>query len=167
MLTVTPTTHRTAYDVAAQTPDPELPIVTIADLGILRGVETVGDKVVVTITPTYSGCPAMREIAADIAARLDAAGFGEATVRFALSPAWTTEWITEDGRAKLAEAGIAPPAPPAVGPVPIMLGRPRVITCPRCGSHDTVTVAAFGATACKSLHRCKSCAEPFEAVKSL
>ena len=166
MVTVT----QTAYDVAAQTPDPELPVVTIADLGILRQVDEVDGTVVVTITPTYSGCPAMREIAADVAARLRSAGFDEVTVRFALSPAWTTDWITDDGRRKLATAGIAPPAPTSAhtaGPVPIALGLPVAVPCPRCGSPRTSSIAPFGSTACKSLHRCLNCLEPFEAVKSL
>ena len=162
------TATQTAYDVAAQTPDPELPVVTIADLGILREVDEVDGTVVVTITPTYSGCPAMREIAADLTARLRSAGFDEVTVRFALAPAWTTDWITDDGRRKLATAGIAPPARTSTGsggPVPITLGLP--VPCPRCGSPRTSSIATFGSTACKSLHRCLDCLEPFEAVKSL
>jgi ring-1,2-phenylacetyl-CoA epoxidase subunit PaaD len=155
------------FDVAAQTPDPELPFVTIADLGILRDVDVSGGGVVVTITPTYSGCPAMREIAADVAARLSRAGFGDVTVRFALAPAWTTDWITAAGHRKLADAGIAPPAPAPAGPVPITFGHAAAVPCPRCGSAHTMRVAAFGATACKSLHRCLDCAEPFEAMKPL
>lgn len=159
----------TAWDVAAATPDPELPMVTIGDLGILRAIDENPGRVVVTITPTYSGCPAMREISADVAHRLRAAGFADVEVRTALAPPWTTDWITEAGHRKLAAAGIAPPgaARPATVPVPLTLGRRSVVRCPHCGSDDTVQDTPFGATACKSLHRCQACREPFEAVKPL
>lgn len=162
-----------AYAAAAATPDPELPQLTIADLGILRGVDVTADGVVVTITPTYSGCPAMREIGADVARRLAAAGYGEVTVKTQLAPPWSSDWITADGRRKLAGAGIAPPspAPPrgVPGPVPVKLSTvpSDVVRCPRCGSLSTRETARFGATACKSLHRCEACGEPFEAVKTL
>jgi ring-1,2-phenylacetyl-CoA epoxidase subunit PaaD len=154
-----------ARRVAAETPDPELPTLTLGDLGILRSVEQDGARVTVTITPTYSGCPAMREMAADLEHRLLAAGYRSVEVRTQLSPAWTTDWITEDGRRKLRAAGIAPPAPaPARGPVPLTLSR-RPVPCPRCGSSETVQTAAFSSTACKALYRCRACAEPFEYVK--
>jgi ring-1,2-phenylacetyl-CoA epoxidase subunit PaaD len=159
-----------AYDIAADTPDPELPMLTVRDLGILRAVEHTPEGVVVTITPTYSGCPAMREISADVRHRLEHAGFRPVTVRTRLAPPWTTDWITADGRRKLAQAGIAPPSPARgrrTGPVPLTLGSPPPPGCPRCGSADTVRTAEFGATACKSLYRCAACGEPFEGVKSL
>ena len=157
-----------AWDVAATTPDPELPMLTLADLGILRDVEETENGVVATITPTYSGCPAMREISADLKHRLESAGYDDVVVRTRLSPAWTSDWITAEGRRKLTEAGIAPPRAAPSGPVALTLtlAAPR-IPCPQCGSDDTVRTAAFSATACKSLHRCKSCAEPFEHVKAL
>jgi ring-1,2-phenylacetyl-CoA epoxidase subunit PaaD len=159
----------TAYDVAATVPDPELPMLTIADLGILRNVARDGDTVVATITPTYSGCPAMREISADLRHRLRQAGYPNVDVRTQLAPAWSSDWITPAGRAKLAEAGIAPPAkaPRRTGPVPITLHATPGVRCPRCGSPDTVRTAAFSGTACKALHRCRSCAEPFEQVKTI
>jgi ring-1,2-phenylacetyl-CoA epoxidase subunit PaaD len=160
-----------AYDVAAGTPDPELPMLTVADLGILRAVDVTPDGVRVTITPTYSGCPAMREISADVQQRLTAAGFARVTVAMQLAPPWTSDWITSDGRRKLAAAGIAPPSPvpPRSGPVPLTLrlGPPESPGCPRCGSPRTRQTARFSATACKSLHRCEACGEPFETVKSL
>jgi ring-1,2-phenylacetyl-CoA epoxidase subunit PaaD len=173
---VTLTEQAMAWDVAASTPDPELPTLTIGDLGILRsvhyfpgGVDGIGDEVVVTITPTYSGCPAMREISADVCSRLTRAGFAEVTVRTQLSPAWSTDWITPVGRRKLAKSGIVPPlpAPRRSGPVPLTLGRAPSPRCPHCGSSDTQLTAQFSATACKSLHRCNACGEPFEAVKAL
>jgi ring-1,2-phenylacetyl-CoA epoxidase subunit PaaD len=159
----------TAFDIAAETPDPELPMVTVADLGILRAVDESDDGVVATITPTYSGCPAMREISADLAHRLRRAGYRNVQVRTRLAPAWTSDWITADGRRKLAAAGVAPPsaAPKRSGPVQLTLAaRPRA-TCPRCGSTHTTQTAGFSGTACKSLHRCGDCAEPFESVKPL
>jgi ring-1,2-phenylacetyl-CoA epoxidase subunit PaaD len=159
----------TAYDVAAGTPDPELPMVTVADLGILRAVDADADGVVVTITPTYSGCPAMREIGADLRHRLERAGFGPVTVRTRLAPPWSSDWITGEGRRKLAAAGVAPPppAPRHSGPIPLTLGSPVSPPCPRCGSSRTRRTADFSATACRSLHRCEECSEPFEAVKAL
>jgi ring-1,2-phenylacetyl-CoA epoxidase subunit PaaD len=166
-----------AYDVAAGTPDPEIPTLTIEDLGILLAVNySPGDGVVVTITPTYSGCPAMREIAADVRARLNRAGFERVTVATQLSPPWSTDWITEEGHRKLAAVGIAPPSPTRrrTGPIPLTLGHRSLssgalgsIRCPRCGSPDTRLTAQFSATACKSLHRCNACDEPFEAVKPI
>jgi ring-1,2-phenylacetyl-CoA epoxidase subunit PaaD len=165
-------TRRTpAYDVAAATPDPEIPTLTIEDLGILRSVDySPREGIVVTITPTYSGCPAMHEISADVRARLNQAGFERVTVATQLAPPWSTDWITADGHRKLAAVGIAPPspAPRRGGPVPLTLGtRPAAARCPRCGSHETRLTAQFSATACKSLHRCNACGEPFEAVKAL
>ena len=164
-----------ARAVAAAVPDPELPMLTVADLGILRGVAADGERLVVTITPTYSGCPALREIAHDLRHRLAASGFAEVDVRTALAPAWSSDWITAEGRRKLREAGIAPPhaAPARSGPVPLTLTRPggsggrEAVACPRCGSAATTRTAAFGATACKALFRCESCREPFEYVKEL
>jgi ring-1,2-phenylacetyl-CoA epoxidase subunit PaaD len=168
-----------ARDVAAAVPDPELPMVTVADLGILRDVRQDGDTVTVVITPTYSGCPAMREIGDDLRRRLRQAGYQHVTIRTELSPPWTTEWITPEGRRKLAAAGIAPPRPPrpprgparpfgAGGPVPLTLTpAPGTVTCPRCGSPDTSQTSRFSATACKALYRCRQCLEPFEHVKEI
>ena len=159
-----------ARAVAATVLDPELPVLTLADLGVLRDVAAEDDGVVVTITPTYSGCPAMAAMRADLVASLRAAGFHRVRVRTALSPAWTTDWISADGRRKLAEYGIAPPGPVARhdGPVPLTLAPPVTrVPCPRCGSDDTEELSRFGATACKALRRCRSCAEPFEHVKEL
>jgi ring-1,2-phenylacetyl-CoA epoxidase subunit PaaD len=168
---VAPVTARTpAYDVAAGTPDPEIPTLTIEDLGILRSADYSPERgVVVTITPTYSGCPAMREIAADVQARLNRAGFERVTVETQLAPPWSTDWITAEGHRKLAAVGIAPPsaAPRRTGPVPLTLGRLPSPRCPQCGSPDTRLTAQFSATACKSLHRCNACGEPFEGVKAL
>jgi ring-1,2-phenylacetyl-CoA epoxidase subunit PaaD len=165
---------RAARQVAEAVPDPELPMVTLADLGILRAVAAEGERVVVTITPTYSGCPALREIAHDLRHRLTQAGFTDVIVRTELAPAWSSDWITPEGRSKLRAAGIAPPgparrrqAPP--GPVPLTLTTTRrePVPCPRCGAADTTQTAAFSATACKALFRCEACREPFEYVKEI
>jgi len=146
-------------------------MVTLAELGIVRDVREDGDGVLVTITPTYSGCPAMDEIRADIGAALRRAGFARAEVRTVLAPAWTTDWISETGKRKLAEAGIAPPgAAPTrrAGPIPLTLGaRTEPVACPRCGESTTETVAAFGATACRELRRCPACREPFEHMREI
>lgn len=164
-----------AYEVAARVPDPELRVVTVADLGILRRVEPAGDRVVVTITPTYSGCPAMDAIRTDLAAALRRAGWAEVEIVTQLSPPWTTDWITEAGRAKLAAAGTAPPpaagapqvgtAPPGARRLPLLA--PPPVTCPRCGSADTREVSRFGSTACTSMWRCHGCAEPFAHLKAI
>jgi ring-1,2-phenylacetyl-CoA epoxidase subunit PaaD len=159
-----------ARRIAESVPDPELPMLTLADLGILRKVVHDSERVVVSVTPTYSGCPAMAEIRADVSRRLAAAGFSAVEVRTVLSPPWTTDWITDAGRRKLAAAGIAPPGPSrsGTGPVPLTLTPPdRVVTCPACGSDDTQRTAAFSATACKDLYRCRACCEPFEHVKEI
>ncbi len=160
----------TAWDVAAATPDPELPMLTVADLGILRDVEFENGRVIATITPTYSGCPAMREISADLQRRLQVAGFSDVEIRTQLAPPWTSDSITAAGRRKLAAAGIAPPhaARRHDGRVPLTLTtKAAPVTCPRCGSVATTQTAAFGSTACRSLYRCGDCAEPFEYVKAI
>jgi ring-1,2-phenylacetyl-CoA epoxidase subunit PaaD len=153
-----------AFDVAAAVVDPELRVVTIAELGILRGVAVDGQHVTVTITPTYSGCPAMDVIRSDIRRALGAAGYPDVEVVTALRPAWSTDWISDSGREKLAAAGIAPPGPSsAPGTVALRLS----VRCPRCGSADTQELSRFGSTACKALWRCRACAEPFDHVKAL
>src|SRR5437763_3337810 len=150
----------TAYQAAAAVVDPELRVVTVEELGILRDVDIdPTGHVTVTITPTYSGCPAMDVIRADVTKAVQAAGYPDVSVRTVLTPAWTTDAITEAGREKLRAAGIAPPGPA----VRLTL----TIRCPRCGSPDTEELSHFGATACKALWRCRACAEPFEHVKAL
>ncbi|MCU1614185.1 MAG: paaD [Frankiales bacterium] len=146
-------------------------MLTLADLGVLRDVRTEDGIVVVEITPTYTGCPAMGVMRADLLRALHAAGYADVDVRTVLSPPWSTDWISDDGRRKLAQAGIAPPGPVparAAGPVPLRLGPAvRDVPCPLCGSPDTEELSAFGATACKDLRRCRRCREPFEHVKEI
>jgi ring-1,2-phenylacetyl-CoA epoxidase subunit PaaD len=160
-----------ARQIAEQVTDPELPMLTLHDLGILREVRAEGSTIVVAITPTYSGCPAMAEMRVDLVRRLRAAGYDEVEVRTVLDPPWSTDEITKHGRRVLAEYGIAPPGAAPVrlpGPVPLTLGAsPPAPGCPRCGSPDTERVAQFGSTACKALYRCRVCHDPFEHLKAI
>jgi ring-1,2-phenylacetyl-CoA epoxidase subunit PaaD len=159
-----------AREIAESVPDPELPMLTLADLGILREVRAEGKRVIVSLTPTYSGCPAMAEMRHDVSRRLAEAGL-DAEVRTVLRPAWSSDWITGEGRRKLAAAGIAPPhAAPrrGAGPVPLALTAVRRdVTCPRCGAPGAGQTAAFSGTACKALYRCTACDEPFEYIKEI
>lgn len=166
------TTTLSARAVAETVTDPELPMLTLADLGVLREVSSdEAGRVVVTITPTYSGCPAMHAMRDDLVRALVAAGHRDVEVRTVLHPSWSSDWISSAGRRKLAAAGIAPPDPAPLhptGPIPLSLGATRRRSvCPRCGSADTEELSRFGATACKALHRCRSCAEPFEVFKAI
>jgi len=158
---VNPDLRARAWAAASSVCDPEIPALTIADLGILRAVTANGEGVEVEITPTYSGCPAMNMIAVDIGIALDRAGIAS-RVRTVLSPAWTTDWMTEEGRRKLTASGIAPP--PRGAGRRALFGM-DVVACPLCGSEDTERLAEFGSTSCKSLWRCKACREPFDHFK--
>ena len=139
--------------------DPEIPVLTIADLGILRDISARDDAIEVAITPTYSGCPAMNTITLDIEVALRTAGFAHVHVKTVLSPAWTTDWLTDEGRAKLVAYGIAPPGP---GGTRRALFGVEKVACPRCGSTQTTRLAEFGSTSCKALWRCDTCREPFD-----
>lgn len=157
-----------AWRVAATVVDPEVPVLTIEDLGVLRAVRVDaserGERVVVDITPTYSGCPAMDAIRDDVVLALTADGFADVEVRTVLAPAWTTDWMSEEGKRKLTAYGIAPPSGRAAhrqGPVRLALS----IRCPRCGSLDTHEVSRFGSTSCKALYECRACLEPFDHFK--
>jgi len=168
-----------AREVAAQVRDPEMPMLTLDDLGVLRDVDVQPDStVVVSITPTYTGCPAMATMRDDLVHRLNDAGFRQVEVRVVLDPPWSTDWISERGRTALREAGLSAPGPAphglgpgrgaGLGPIALTLGPTRQAPgCPRCGSSATRLISEFGATACKALYRCTDCLEPFEHVKEI
>jgi ring-1,2-phenylacetyl-CoA epoxidase subunit PaaD len=159
-----------ARAVAATVTDPELPMLTLADLGVLRDVELAGGTVIVTITPTYLGCPAMATMRDDLVHRLRDSGYADVQVRVSLSPAWSSDDITARGRQALAEHGISAPgrANRAAGPVDLtLLPTRRAIACPRCGSAEVELTSEFGPTACKAMYRCTGCLEPFEHVKEI
>jgi ring-1,2-phenylacetyl-CoA epoxidase subunit PaaD len=157
---------RRAWDVAATVTDPEVPVLTIEDLGVLRRVDVDDDRVTVDLTPTYSGCPAMDTMRDDVTAALHGAGFADVDVRLVLAPAWTTDWMSEEGRRKLREYGITPPSGhAAVRPGPVAV--PLSVRCPRCGSLDTSELSRFGSTSCKALYECRACLEPFDYFKVL
>lgn len=167
-----------AWQVLAGVPDPEVPAVSLCDLGIVREVLHHGDQIEVVLTPTYSGCPATEVIAQSVVQALQDAGLGPVKVRHQWSPAWTTDWISAAGRQKLLEYGIAPPLTGSAGcglgglgkrgnTVSTIRIQPRAVPCPRCGSQHTERLSAFGSTACKALHRCLACLEPFEYFKPI
>ena len=159
-----------AWRVLDTVPDPEVPAVSVRDLGIVRDVIAHDDVLEVVLTPTYSGCPATEVIAQDVLAAIHTAGLGPARVTLRRAPAWTTDWISAEGRRKMLAFGIVPPGPAwADGAQPIRFfgrGAPR-LACPRCGSANTEQLSAFGSTACKSTWRCLACKEPFEHFKAL
>jgi ring-1,2-phenylacetyl-CoA epoxidase subunit PaaD len=154
--------QKRAWDVAAQVVDPEIPVLTIADLGVLRDVTVTNGHVEVAITPTYSGCPAMSMITLEIELALEREGIRDSKVRTVLSPAWTTDWMSDDGRRKLKDYGIAPPQ---AGSGRRALFGEQQVTCPQCGSDNTEVLSEFGSTSCKALWRCRSCREPFDYFK--
>ena len=159
-----------ARQVAATVTDPEMPMLTLEDLGVLREVTVDEGAVVVAITPTYSGCPAMATMRDDLVHRLRDAGFPDVRIRVELHPAWSSDWITERGRAALADHGISPPgaAPRTDGPIALtLLPTRRQVACPRCGTERVELTSEFGPTACKALYRCLECGEPFEHVKEI
>ena len=168
-MTLDPTTAA-AYEVARTVTDPEMPMLTLEDLGVLRGVTRDGTTVHVSITPTYSGCPAMATMRDDLVHALQDRGFEDVRIDVALSPAWSSDWITPRGRRALVEHGISAPGPAnhPTGPVLLSLSPTRrTVICPRCGSDAAELTSEFGSTACKALYRCGTCLEPFDHVKEI
>jgi ring-1,2-phenylacetyl-CoA epoxidase subunit PaaD len=154
------------WDLLETVSDPEVPVLSIVDLGIVRQVEVGDEEVVITITPTYSGCPAMNTIENDIREKLEEFGVERFDVKMQLSPAWTTDWLSENGKRKLEEYGIAPPVDP-VGDPNALFGKEVIVRCPQCKSTNTKLVSQFGSTACKALYKCNDCLEPFDYFKCL
>ena len=160
-----PSRIQDAWHVLQSVPDPEIPVVSVCELGIVRHVAIVHGTLEVVLTPTYSGCPATEMIEQSVRDALEGAELGPVRVMTRLAPAWTTDWISEEGKRKLQAYGIAPPGRATAGEARLNFV-PR-ITCPHCGSRDTERLSAFGSTACKSLHRCRACLEPFEHFKPI
>jgi ring-1,2-phenylacetyl-CoA epoxidase subunit PaaD len=158
-----------AWAVLHTVPDPEVPALSLTDLGIVRDVRADHPGLEVVLTPTYSGCPATEVISQSVVDALDAAGLGPVRITMQRAPAWTTDWMSEDGRRKLREYGIAPPGPVdlAAGTPIRIVRRAAAVACPRCGSEHTERLSAFGSTACKALYRCIACREPFEHFKPI
>jgi len=154
-------------DYLAELPDPEIPVVNVIELGIIRGIDISGNSVTVSITPTYSGCPAMRQIERDIVSLLKNKGVEEIKIETVFSPAWTTDWITEEAKEKLKKYGIAPPEKTTADKSYLSAQGPKEVECPRCHSLDTVLISQFGSTPCKALYRCKTCLEPFDRFKCI
>ncbi|MEO1434224.1 MAG: 1,2-phenylacetyl-CoA epoxidase subunit PaaD [Bacteroidota bacterium] len=152
-------------DILLEVSDPEIPVLSIMDMGIVRDIRIGTDDLEIDITPTYSGCPAMDTISVDIVKKLEEYGI-KATVKLVLAPAWTTDWITERGRKALEDYGIAAPLSDSKDKL-ALLGQKRMVKCPNCGSTNTVMVSQFGSTACKALFKCEDCLEPFDYFKCL
>ena len=153
------------WELITDIPDPEIPVLTLTDLGIIKDVSIENDLVIVTITPTYTGCPAMKVFEDDIVAKLNENGFGKVEVKIVLSPAWTTDWMTEEGRNKLKKYGISPPV--GSSDKTLLQLEQNVIQCPRCDSMNTKMISQFGSTPCKSLYQCRDCKEPFDYFKCI
>lgn len=154
------------FKILSEIPDPEIPVINIIELGILREVKFVDEVCVVTITPTYTGCPAMKVIEDDIKIKLKEIGIEKVKVELVFSPAWTTDWISDEAKEKLRAYGIAPPDHSSVDKK-VLLGKARELKCPLCGSKNTEMISQFGSTACKALYRCLDCKEPFDYFKCL
>jgi ring-1,2-phenylacetyl-CoA epoxidase subunit PaaD len=154
------------WDILAEVEDPEIPVINVVEMGIVRGVQIEGDIVKVTITPTYSGCPAMKTIEEDIREILVEKKVSSFEVNTVLSPAWTTDWMTDIAKEKLRSTGIAPPVGTS-SDKGLLMGKVRDVRCPRCGSKNTSMISQFGSTACKSLYKCNDCLDPFDYFKCI
>lgn len=164
-MTTLPTTEQ-VWAALTQIPDPEIPVINVVEMGIVRGVMVEGNKATVVMTPTFSGCPALHLIRDQIEQTTRSLGFGEVEVKTVLSPTWTTDWITPEARERLRRYGIAPPKPASSQDSLIQL-KPSPTRCPRCGSPNTSVKNTFGPTLCKAIHVCNDCKEPFESFKTV
>ena len=161
-------TEEQVWDLLREVPDPEVPVISVVELGVVRNVLVEGESLIVTITPTYSGCPAMKVIEDDIVSKLQANGISQIKVNTVFKPSWTTDWLTEDAKLKLKKFGIAPPEKVSAEDIfPFLKDNRAQIACPRCNSLNTEMKSRFGSTACKALHYCNDCKEPFEYFKCI
>ena len=159
-------TREQVLEILQQVKDPEVPVVSVIELGIVRDVVVTGEQVTITITPTYSGCPAMREIEQDVRSALRENGIADVAIETVHSPAWTTDWIGAEAREKLRAYGIAPPGRVEQGGLVTLMHRRAAVVCPHCGSANTELRSEFGSTACKAIHVCNACREPFDEFKA-
>ncbi len=159
-------TKENIFSFLNEIPDPEIPVISIVELGVIREVKPDGKKIEVIITPTYSGCPAMKQMEADVKKKLVEKGFEEVKITTIFHPAWTTDWMSADARQKLQDYGIAPPEE-STSDKSFLTNKPKFITCPRCKSKNTVMVSQFGSTACKALYKCNECLEAFDYFKCI
>lgn len=160
---LSPASHLSVWKLLSSIPDPEIPVITISELGMLRGVDFDGQQWVITFTPTYSGCPATEMLIEDISRVMHENNYSPVKVNISLDPAWTTDWMSKESKAKLTAYGIAPPE----GKACLSRSIPEVLTCPQCGSTETQLVSEFGSTACKAHYKCSSCYEPFDYFKCI
>lgn len=160
-------TNEDIFQLLSEIPDPEIPVISITDLGVIRAIDIANsENITVNITPTYSGCPAMKQIEDDVKKKLLEHGFKNITVNTVFSPPWTTDWIPEEAKERLRKYGIAPPEE-STQDKSWLTGKKSSITCPRCGSKNTKLISQFGSTACKALHQCNECLEPFDYFKCI
>ena len=166
MTTAATYTEKEIFNLLSQIPDPEIPVINIQELGVLRNVKVENGKIIVEMTPTYSGCPALDAIEHEIISQLHGYGFENVEVKKVLSPAWTTDWLSDEAKEKLRKFGIAPPER-STSDFNVLLGKEKKIICPHCGSDKTEIISMFGSTACKALYRCNNCTEPFDYFKCI
>lgn len=154
------------FDLLNEIPDPEIPVISIVELGVIRDVAVDGDRITLKITPTYSGCPAMKQMEDDVRRKLSDAGFRDVKIETIYQPAWTSDWLSAEVKEKLRKYGIAPPEESTTDKS-FLTGKKKSVQCPRCGSRDTVMVSQFGSTACKALYKCNNCLEAFDYFKCI
>ena len=164
MVSISEATESSVWEVLKNIPDPEVPVLSIVDLGIVRNILISENEIEVTLTPTYSGCPAMKVIEDEIVSQLKETGISEVRIKTIFTPVWTTDWISEEAKEKLRAYGIAPPEKTSVDKGSLT-GKPKNISCPRCNSTNVAMISQFGSTACKALYRCSDCREPFDYFK--
>jgi len=167
-MTTVETLEKQIWEWLDQIPDPEIPVISVVELGVVRTIQLISEKEIeVTITPTYSGCPAMNIFEEDIIKKLKDNGFEKVILKTVLSPAWTTDWISEEVLARLSDYGIAPPIKGSADKGALFQSGPKEVPCPKCASSETSIISQFGSTACKALYSCKNCQEPFEYFKCI
>ena len=155
------------WNLLEEIPDPEIPVLTIHDLGIVRKIDEINNEIIVTITPTYSGCPAMNQFEADILTTLNKQGYDKVSIVTTYDPPWTTDWLSEEAKKKLQDYGIAPPEQKTTDKNALLVDDRKSVTCPQCKSTSSKMISQFGSTACKSLYQCNDCMEPFDYFKCI